>query len=99
METETTIHVTVPAGRMMGEAGSACDEQLTDVQYEVASRVLDALGDRAGRDFSVSQIARLGGVRADYDDVAAALDALLTDGHVANVGRGGAWARYRFVWG
>lgn len=89
---------TATAARMMGEAGSACDKLLTDAEYEVASRVLDALGARSGRDFSTSQIARLGGVRAEYEVVARALRALVADGHVSTTERG-AWSRFRFIWG
>lgn len=92
MTTQTT------AARMFGEAGSAVDELATDAEYELASRILDALLERSGRTFSPSQIARLAGVQASASDVHAVLPALVADDHVSVSGNG-AWRRYRFVWG
>lgn len=86
------------AARMMGEAGSACDETLTDEQYERAARILDALAERCCRDYSPSEIARMKGVRGDAQQVHAVLPALVQDGHISSTERG-AWSRYRFVWG
>lgn len=89
---------TTAAARMMGEAGSACDENLTDDEYDMAARVLDALGSHAGSDYSPSQIARLVGGYVDTRDVHGVLPALVADGHVSTTERG-AWSRYRFIWG
>lgn len=93
-------NATARTARMFGEADSTVDRELTDdADYELASKILAALFERAGSDFSPSQIARLAGVKASVDQVHRVLPALSADGHIRNSGRGGSWARYTFVWG
>lgn len=87
-----------PLRRMFGEADSAA-ENLSDSDYELASRILDALGERVDGDWSPSEIAKMRGVRAgDVHAVHRALAALVEDAHVSSTDRG-AWSRYRFIWG
>lgn len=75
---------------------AAAAEDLTDADYDLAQRILDALSERCGRDFTRSELARL--AKVDTHRVEAALAALVADGNVSSTDRG-AWSRFRFVWG
>lgn len=89
--------MTITPAVLFGSAGSTCDEQLTDTEYDLASRILDALVARGdGRDHSPSQLARLAGVRASVGEVRAVLWALVADAHLVSTERG-AWSRYRLI--
>lgn len=85
--------------RQFGDADSAVDQLPTLDDYELASRILDAMLSRSAQDFSPSQIAKLAGVHGTCAQVRRVLPALVEDTHLVKVGRGGAWARYRAVWG